>query len=436
MLEQFELGSQASFPLAVRMRPQSLDEFVGQEHILGKGRILRRIIEEDKIQSLILWGPPGAGKTALAHIIAKVTKASFIGFSAVTSGVKEIKEVIKEASNNLKVYQRRTILFVDEIHRFNKLQQDAFLPHIEKGTITLIGATTENPSFEVISPLLSRCKVFLLYRLKEKELEIIIRRALADKESGLGNYPTYLHPQALRHMVRAADGDARIALNALELTLLTVKPKDGNIREITLEIVEEVMQKRALLYDKGGEEHYNLISALHKSMRGSDPDATLYWLVRMITAGEDPLYICRRLIRFASEDIGNADPQALTMAISAMQAFHFIGPPEGELALAQAAIYLACAPKSNTIYKAWKEVQEEIKNSGSLPVPLHLRNAPTKLMKEIGYGKGYQYPHDFPSTHLSQDYLPERLKGKVFYHPQGEGFEEVIKNRMKKRRRD
>jgi putative ATPase len=417
-------------PLADRMRPQTLDEFVGQRHILEKGSVLRKAIEEDKIQSVIFWGPPGTGKTTLAHIIAKATGAHFVFFSAVLSGIKEIKEVMAEATKMKEFYNRKTILFVDEVHRFNKAQQDAFLPHVEKGNIILIGATTENPSFEVISALLSRTKVYTLNPLNEEELKIIINRAIKDKEKGLGNMNVELEDKALDYIAQMANGDARIALSTLEFAVLTTPPDEKGIRKITLKIAEETMQKKALVYDKDGEEHYNIISALHKSLRGSDPDAALYWLGRMLAGGEDPLYIARRMVRFASEDIGNADPQALQVAIAAKEAYHFLGSPEGELALAQAAIYLATAPKSDAVYKAFNQVQEDIQKTQALPVPMHIRNAPTQLMKNLGYGKDYKYPHDFPDHFVDETYLPENLKDRKYYQPTDFGFEKEIKKRL------
>jgi putative ATPase len=418
-------------PLADRMRPRELNEFVGQEHILGQGRILRKAIETGELFSLILWGPPGTGKTTLAQIIARRTGAHFFSFSAVLSGVKDIREVIKEAEGQQKYHQKKTILFVDEIHRFNKAQQDAFLPHVEKGTIALIGATTQNPSFEVISPLLSRAQVFTLQPLGPEELTIILRRALSDSERGLGKHKVAIDDAIIKLLATLADGDARAALNALELAVMTTPPAEDGHRTITREAAEEAVQKR-ILYDKDGEEHYNLISALHKSMRGSDPDAALYWLGRMIAGGEDPLYIARRLIRFASEDVGNADPQALVVAVAAMQAFHFIGQPEGELALAQAAVHLATAPKSNALYTAYGGVRKAIKETGTLPVPMHLRNAPTKLMEEMGYSDGYRYPHDFPDAFVEEEYLPKPLQRHRFYKPTGRGNEGAIRERLKK----
>ncbi|MFB0507558.1 MAG: replication-associated recombination protein A [Thermodesulfobacteriota bacterium] len=429
-----EIGK-AFAPLADRMRPTSLLEFLGQEHLLGKGKPLRNGIERDQLQSMIFWGPPGSGKTTLARIIASVTNSHFISFSAVLSGVKEIREVIKEAEGQRRFHRRKTILFVDEIHRFNKAQQDAFLPHVESGLLILIGATTENPSFEVISPLLSRTRVFTLNPLTKDEILVILNRALNDEERGLGKFPVEVAPHLLDHISAMADGDARIALNVLEMAAITTLPGRRQVRRITLKTLEAVMQRKALLYDKNGEEHYNLISALHKSLRGSDPDAALYWLARMLEAGEHPLYIARRMVRFASEDIGNADPQALQVAVAAMQAFNFVGLPEGNLALAQAAVYLAVAPKSNALYTAYRDVQKDIQRTLSLKVPLHLRNAPTKLMKELGYGKGYKYPHDFPGHYVEENYLPEDLKGRIYYRPSNQGYEGEIRKRLDKWRK-
>jgi putative ATPase len=421
---------QREAPLADRIRPRTLEEFVGQEHLLGQGKVLRQAIETDHLPSMILWGPPGSGKTTLAMIIARTTGAQFSAFSAVLSGVKEIKEVIKEANDEWKYGRRRTILFVDEIHRFNKAQQDAFLPHVEKGTIILIGATTENPSFEVISPLLSRTKVFTLTPLTEDEVEVILNRGLMDKERGLGKYPAMIEPEVIKGICRLANGDARVGLNTLEMLVLTTSPNSKGVRHIGKEDLKEVLQRKTFLYDKSGEEHYNLISAFHKSLRGSDPDAALYWLGRMLEAGEDPLYIARRMIRFASEDVGNADPQALQVAVSAMEAFHFIGLPEGDLALAQAAVFLATAPKSNAIYTAYQKVQKDVRELENMPVPLHIRNPVTSLMKDIGYGKDYKYPHDYPDHFVEEEYLPENLKGRIYYHPSDQGFEREIRKRL------
>jgi len=417
-------------PLADRMRPRTLDEYVGQTHLMGAESLLRRAIEADQLFSMIFWGPPGSGKTTLARIIAGAIQSHFASFSAVLSGVKEIRAVVDEARVQRQDHRKKTLLFVDEIHRFNKAQQDAFLPHVESGLITLIGATTENPSFEVIAPLLSRSRVLLLKPFSDDELMLILEKALKDSERGLGELSLEIEPEAMAAIVWSADGDARAALNTLEATASLVQTQKDHSRKITRALVEEAFQKKFLLYDKGGEEHYNLISALHKSLRGSDPDAALYWLGRMLAAGEDPLYIARRMVRFASEDVGNADPRALTVAISAMQAFQFIGLPEGELALAQAAVYLATASKSNALYTGYGRIKETISRTGTLPVPLHIRNAPTRLMKELGYGKGYLYAHNFEDAYVPQDFLPEKLKGETYYHPTDRGYEKIIRERM------
>jgi putative ATPase len=417
-------------PLAERMRPKTISEYIGQRHLLGEGCLLKRAIEEDKLFSMIFWGPPGSGKTTLARILANETKSKFVSFSAVLSGVKEIRTVIDEARELLERKKTKMILFVDEIHRFNKAQQDAFLPHVESGLITLIGATTENPSFEVIAPLLSRTRVLVLKPFSEEDLLAILERALQDKQKGFGQILIKIDSDVLRYIVNVADGDARSVLNNLDAVVSVVRNLPEEKRFISLKFAQEVLLKKSLLYDKDGEEHYNLISALHKSLRGSDPDAALYWLGRMITAGEDPLYIARRMVRFASEDIGNADPQALVVAMAAQQAFHFIGLPEGELALAQAAVYLATAPKSNSLYTAYGKVKELISTKGYLPVPLHIRNAPTKLMKELDYGKDYKYAHDYADAYVPQEYLPEEIRGQIFYTPQGAGFEKIIKERL------
>ncbi|MCG2791032.1 MAG: replication-associated recombination protein A, partial [Actinomycetia bacterium] len=391
LFEQFKTnhaGDISSAPLADRMRPSTLDEFVGQEHLVGKGKILREIIENDRPYSIIFWGPPGSGKTTLAKIIAEKTKSRFISFSAVTSGIKQIKEVMEIARYNKREHSIKTILFVDEIHRFNKAQQDAFLPFVENGTIILMGATTENPSFEVISALLSRTKTFVLYKLSHEDIKTLIERALIDSERGLGKYNIKFSNEAIDFIARFSDGDARIAYNILELAEgAYFKENKQKTMEIDTHLIENIIQKKALLYDKNGEEHFNLISALHKSLRDSDPDAAVYWTVRMLESGEDPLYIIRRMVRFASEDIGLADPDALQVAISAKQGFEFIGPPEGYLAIIEAVIYLALAPKSNSLYTTYNKVKSDVEEFGSLPVPYHIRNAPTRLMKDIGYGK-------------------------------------------------
>ncbi len=432
LFDNFEKNKLSSAPLADRIRPEKLEDFLGQEKIIGPGKPLRQAIEKDELQSIILWGPPGSGKTTLARIIAKITKTHFVPFSAAVSGVPALRKIIKEAQDRRRYYNQKTILFVDEIHRFNKAQQDAFLPYVEDGTIVLIGATTENPSFEVISPLLSRSTVYILEPLSPEDLKNILEKALPDKEKGLGKYKVRSEPKVLDFIIELAYGDARIALNILEFAVITTKPDTQGVRNITLKIIEEVVQKRCLRYDKTGEEHYNIISALHKSMRDSDPDAAIYWVARMLEAGENPLYVARRLVRFASEDIGNADPQALQVAVAAMQAVHFLGMPEGNLALAQTATYLACAPKSNALYKGYKLTQEDIKRWGPLPVPLVIRNAPTTLMKNLDYGKGYKYAHNFKGGYIVQEHLPKELKGKRYYFPTDRGFEKEIKQRLEK----
>ena len=421
----------AGTPLAERVRPRTLDEIVGQDDILAPGKPLREAIERDLLQSIILWGPPGTGKTTLARVIADVTHAHFVPFSAVLSGIKEIKEVMATAQDRRRRMRRRTIVFVDEIHRFNKAQQDAFLPRVEAGDIVLIGATTENPSFEVNAALLSRSKVFVLKALPAEAVEGILRRALTDRERGLGAMEIRVTDDAITAIARFANGDARAALNLLEFAAGSA-PIDPEtmVRQLGLEQLDQSIQRRALLYDKGGEEHYNLISALHKSMRNSDPDAAVYWVARMLEAGEDPLYIARRLIRFASEDIGNADPQALTVAVAAKDAAHFIGMPEGNTALAQAAIYLATAPKSNAVYAAYNAAAADAHTQAAEPVPLHLRNAPTKLMKQLDYGKGYQYAHDDREAVTGMDCLPPSLAGKTYYEPTERGFEKELKRRL------
>jgi putative ATPase len=394
------------------MRPEALTDFIGQEHLLGPGKLLKQAVEGDQIPSMIFWGPPGCGKTTLARIIAKITNSVFIQFSAVTAGVKELKEIIKQARDNAKLHRRKTILFIDEIHRWNKAQQDALLPHIEDGTIILIGATTENPSFEVNSALLSRCRVFVLNKLAGQNIADLLVRAIKDKIQGYGNLKIKIDKEAIKYLATMADGDARVAYNALEFAVTSVV--GGKEINLDQEKIKEALQKSHLLYDRAGEEHYNIISALHKSLRGSDADAALYWLARMLEAGEDPLYVARRLVRFASEDVGLADPQALVQAVSAYQACHFIGMPECNVILAQAVVYLARAPKNNDLYVAYGEVQRDVKETENDPVPLHLRNAPTKLMKNLGYGKGYKYNPDYDYQGDIQDYLPKKLKGRKY----------------------
>jgi len=422
--------SEKGAPLADRMRPQRLEDYVGQKHLLAPGKPLRVSIEKDQLRSLILWGPPGTGKTTLARIIAQMTRSDFIPFSAVLAGIKEIKAVMTEAERT-RHYGRRTILFVDEIHRFNKAQQDAFLPHVENGSITLIGATTENPSFELNAALLSRSKVYVLHPLSVEEIVVLLNRALEDAVNGFGSDSIRVEPSLIEQMAVFANGDARTAYNTLEIAAQLAPAETDGTKTVTPAILEDAFQKRMLLYDKAGEEHYNLISALHKSMRNSDPDATLYWLGRMLEAGEDPLYIARRIVRFASEDIGIADPMALPQAVSAMQAFDFIGLPEGNLALAQAAVYMALSPKSNALYRAYGAVVQDVKTTLAEPVPLHLRNAPTKLMKELNYGKGYQYAHDFQDNLTEMSCLPESLQERVYFAPSDQGFEQTVQERLK-----
>ena len=417
-------------PLATRMRPTSFGDFVGQEHLIGQGRVLRKAIESGKVPSLLLWGPPGSGKTTLAHIIAAAIESHFEAISAVSAGVADLRRIIEGANDRRKNLHQKTILFIDEIHRFNKAQQDAVLPYVEDGTITLIGATTENPSFEVVSPLLSRCQVLSLNPLTDDEIQLIITRALRDMIRGLGVFNVVLEEDALKHLITMSNNDARVALNALEMATLATQPEADGKRYISLATIEDAVQHRALRYDKAGDLHYDTISALHKSMRGSDPDASLYWLARMLEAGEDPLYIARRLVRFASEDVGMADPMALVVAMAAQQAVHFIGMPEGNLALAQATVYLATAPKSNSLYQAYSRVQEEIKQGATAAVPLHLRNPVTPLMKEMGYGEGYKYAHDYTGHFVPQKNLPDNLQGK-YYTPSDQGYEKTITSRLK-----
>jgi putative ATPase len=421
-----------SMPLAARMRPRSFSEFVGQEHLVAEGRVLRKSIEADQLPSMVFWGPPGSGKTTLAHIIANVTKAHFSPLSAVSAGVADLRRVIAEAKKRLKSSGQRTILFVDEIHRFNKAQQDAILPFVENGTVTFIGATTENPSFEVIAPLLSRCRVFRLNALSDEEVRLVVERAIKDVERGLGKFRIRMSEETLRHLVIMSNGDARVALNALEMATFATLPDASGSRLIDLSAIEEALQQRALLYDKSGDQHYDLISALHKSLRGSDPDAALYWLGRMLEAGEDPMYIARRLMRFASEDVGVADPQALVIAVAAQQAVHFVGLPEGNLALAEAVVYLAAAPKSNSLYQAYSRVQQDIQHGRNEPVPLHLRNPVTDLMRRMGHGQGYKYAHDYPGHFVKQQNLPASLQGKRYYTPGDQGYEKEIADRLKK----
>ena len=425
----------APAPLAERMRPRNFDELVGQDELLAAGRPLREAIERDLLQSIILWGPPGTGKTTLARIIADSTKARFVSFSAVLAGIKEIREVMTEAERIRRATGRRTIVFIDEIHRFNKAQQDAFLPRVEAGDIVLIGATTENPSFEVNAALLSRSKVFVLRGLTVEEVVVILKRALTDRDRGLGHEDVEVDADAVDAIAMYANGDARAALNLLELSVAAA-PQESGRRRVDAARVAQAIQRRALLYDKSGEEHYNLISALHKSMRNSDPDAAVYWLARMLEAGEDPLYVARRLVRFASEDIGNADPQALTIAIAAKDAVHFMGMPEGNTALAQAAIYMAVASKSNAVYRAYLEAAEAATTDVAEPVPLHLRNAPTRLMKELDYGKGYRYAHDEDEgVARGMECLPPAHSGRRFYEPTERGLEARIKQRLEEIRK-
>jgi len=409
--------SKATEPLASQMRPRNLQEFVGQERLVGKDGILRKLIEKDEIPSMIFWGPPGSGKTTLARIIATRSGAEFIEFSATEQGVAEVKKVMEKAKINQRAYGRKTILFIDEIHRFNKAQQAIFLPFIERGAITLIGATTENPSFEIISPLLSRAKVFVFEPLSQSNIGLIIKQTFSDKERGLGHYNIKITKEALDLLIQSSNGDARIPLNALEVALKITKPDSQNVYHLDLAVVGDALQHKPLIYDKAGEEHYNVISAFIKSMRGSDPDAALYWLARMIEAGEDPRFIVRRMVIFASEDISNADPKALLIAVAAARAVEFVGLPEAKINLAHAATYLALAPKSNASYKGLLLAEEDVKKYLNLPVPLHLRNAPTELMKKIGYGKNYKYPHDYSNAKVEQEYLPDDLCGKKYYQP-------------------
>lgn len=409
------------------MRPRTLQELVGHDNIVGEGTLLRRAIEQDRLSSIILWGPPGSGKTTLARIIATTTKAHFVSVSAVSSGVSDLRAAVKEAADRLGMHGQRTVLFIDEIHRFNKAQQDAILPYVEDGTILLIGATTENPSFEVNSPLLSRSRVIVLGALSDDVIRELVIRALGDRERGLGKQDLAIDGDALDFLVNIANGDARFALNTLEYASAGVKT--GGSR-ITIELVQEAAQRRAATYDKSGEDHYDAISALHKTMRGSDPDAALYWLARMLERGDDPLYVARRLVRFASEDIGLADPHALPLTMAAQQAVHFIGLPEGALALAEAVVYLSLAPKSNALYKAYGEALSDVANTRNDPVPIHLRNAPTRLMQDLGYGRNYRYAHDYEEGIVGQQNLPDNLAGRSYYQPTDRGLEKELKTRM------
>jgi putative ATPase len=433
-LPQHAAEDSAHQPLAEHMRPRTLDEFIGQEKLLGPGKPLRQQIENDQISSMLLWGPPGCGKTTLARMIARLTRSEFVAFSAVLAGIKEIKEVMA-ASERKSHGGQRTIVFVDEVHRFNKAQQDAFLPYVEAGHITFIGATTENPSFEVISPLLSRTKVYVLDPLTTPQIVDLLKRAIADKERGLGNENVEATDEVLFRIASYANGDARSAYNTLDLAARSAKPAATGARTLTRELLEDVLQRKLLRYDKAGEEHFNLISALHKSVRNSDPDATLYWLVRMFESGEDPLYLARRLVRMASEDIGLAEPGALAVTLAAKDAFDFLGVPEGNLALAQAAVYLALAPKSNAVYTAYGEVLDDVHKTEADPVPLHLRNAVTGLMKNVGYGQGYKYAHDFEEKLTDMTCLPDNLAGRTYYKPTDQGFEQRLRARLEEIRK-
>jgi putative ATPase len=421
-------------PLAERMRPTSVDQIVGQDHILGPSSVLVKAIKSGQLFSVIFWGPPGSGKTTLAKVMAQGSKNPFRAFSAVTSGIKELRQIITEAKKTRQFTGKQTILFVDEIHRFNKAQQDAFLPHVESGLIILVGATTQNPSFEVIPPLLSRARVMVLRPLGREDLKTILLRAVQDRRGGFGELDIEIQKEALGHIINLSFGDARVALNNLEIAVLYVMQTQDAQKVLDLDMAEKALARKALPYDKDGEEHYNLISALHKSMRGGDPQASLYWLYRMLMAGEDPLFICRRMVRFATEDVGLADPDALQVALGAFEAWQKVGPPEAELALAEAAVYLAAAPKSNALYLAETAVKKEIEQSGPQPVPLHIRNAPTGLMKKLGYGRGYLYPHNYPGAKVNQEYLPEKVKGRIFYRPTERGLEKEIKRRIEEKK--
>ena len=418
-------------PLAARMRPLTFDEFLGQEHIVGTGKVLRLAIEADQLPSLILWGPPGSGKTTLAYLISKLTNSCFESVSAVDSGVADLRRVVQQAKEGLALQDRRTILFVDEIHRFNKSQQDVVLPYVEDGTITLIGATTENPSFVVIAPLLSRSRVVALEQLSEKQIDAIIQRAIGDSERGLGILKVELETDAAEFLINMANGDARVALNVLEIVSGATKPDDQGVRRVALETVEDALQRRVALYDKSGDRHYDTISAFIKSVRGSDPDAALYWLGRMVEAGEDVLFIARRLIVLAAEDIGLAEPSALATAIAAQQAVHFLGMPEGRIPLAEATVYLATCPKSNSAFAALNRAMEDVRNTLQEPVPLHLRNPVDKVTRGMGYGKGYKYSHSYKENFVQQEYLPPSLKGRRYYEPTDQGVEKGIAERLR-----
>ena len=417
-------------PLAARMRPRTFDEYAGQEHIVGPGRVLRLSIEADSMPSIILWGPPGSGKTTLANLIANITQSHFDPVSAVTAGVADLRKVVAEARERRGMYGRRTILFVDEIHRFNKAQQDVILPHVEEGAVTLIGATTENPSFEVNAPLLSRCRVFALKALTDDDVATVVRRAVEDEERGIASLQVVLAVDALNHLVGMANGDARVALNALEMAAAATPPNASGSRNVTLETVEDALQQRTLQYDKAGDQHYDTISAFIKSVRGSDPDAAVYWLGRMIEAGEDPMFIARRLVILAAEDVGMADPQGLPIAVAAQQAVHLIGLPEGAIPLAEATVYLATAPKSNAAYVALNRAMEDARNTRNEPVPMHLRNAPTRLMRDMGYGQGYRYGHDYDGGFVPMDNLPESLRDRRYYRPTDRGHERTVAQRL------
>jgi len=434
--EQTRARTQREAPLAARMRPATLDEFVGQEHLVGEGRMLRKSIETDQAPSMVLWGPPGSGKTTLARIIAGLTRSHFAPVSAVTAGVADLRQIVDEAQERRGMYGQRTILFIDEIHRFNKAQQDVILPYVEDGVVTLIGATTENPSFEVISPLLSRCRVYSLNPLPPEQIEVLLRRAITEPERGLAHLNPDVDFEALTGLAQASGGDARIALNALELAAATVPPDENGVRHIALRDFEEALQRRTTLYDKAGDYHYDTISAFIKSLRGSDPDGALYWLARMIDAGEDPLFIVRRMVILAAEDVGLADPQALVVAMAAQQAVHFVGMPEGYLPLAEATIYLASAPKSNSALTAYGRARDDVRQTRNEPVPLHLRNPVTDLMKEMGYGRDYKYAHSYPGHYVPQQFLPDKLRGRRYYQPSDQGFEKTIRERLRRIREE